>query len=101
MDIQQAKAKKYVQWFRILGWLEGISFLVLLFIAVPMKYAGHNPNMVHAMGPVHGTLFLAYVALASMVADQKSWMPKRRMLSYLAAVLPFGTFVFERKYLLD
>ena len=91
--------EKYTQWFRIMGWLEGISFLVLLLIAMPLKYMGGNPMAVKAVGPVHGGLFLAYVLLASIVADQKSWMPKVRVLSYLAAVLPLGTFWFEKKFL--
>lgn len=88
-----------IQAFRIMGWLEGLSFLALLFIAMPMKYALGDPQMVKLMGPLHGFLFLGYLLLGHYVADKLGWNLKTRFYAFIAAVLPFGTFVFERKYL--
>lgn len=85
--------------FRILGWLEGISFLSLLLVAMPLKYYGNNPQFVKALGPIHGGLFLAYCALAFILANSEEWPSRQHVLAYVAAVVPFGTFLFERKYL--
>ncbi|WP_413293558.1 DUF3817 domain-containing protein [Bdellovibrio sp. HCB185ZH] len=88
-----------VQAFRVLGWLEGASFLILLFIAMPVKYLAHNPAMVKTMGPIHGFLFVAYVLFANFLAGELNWSGKTRIKAFFAAVLPFGTFWFEKKYL--
>lgn len=84
---------------RVLGWLEGISFLLLLGVGMPMKYVWGNPQVVKMLGMPHGILFIAFILLANYVAEEKEWSWKVRGYAVLAAVLPFGTFVFERKYL--
>ncbi|UYL07757.1 DUF3817 domain-containing protein [Bdellovibrio sp. SKB1291214] len=88
-----------IQAFKILGWLEGASFLTLLFIAMPLKYMGGNPALVKSMGPIHGFLFIGYVLFANFLASELRWSGKTRVAAFLAAVLPFGTFWFERKHL--
>ncbi|WP_413581843.1 DUF3817 domain-containing protein [Bdellovibrio sp. HCB288] len=88
-----------VQAFKVLGWLEGLSFLTLLFIAMPIKYMAGNPAVVKAMGPIHGFLFIGYVLFANFLASELNWSRKMRIQAFFAAVLPFGTFWFERKYL--
>lgn len=85
--------------FRILGWAEGASFLLLLFVAMPIKYMVGNPEFVKLMGPIHGGLFLLYVLLANYIAKEMNWNIRIRLYSFIASVLPFGTFVFERKFL--
>lgn len=89
------------RWFQYIGRLEGASFLVLLFLAMPLKYYAHQPILVKVMGPLHGALFLAYCASALMVGSNEEWPFKKQALALLAAVLPFGTFVFERKFALS
>lgn len=85
--------------FRIFGWLEGLSFLLLLLLGLPMKYGFDMPIFVRVLGPIHGGLFLTYVAFALWIADQLNWSTTVRMQALLAAVLPMGTFIFEGKYL--
>lgn len=85
--------------FRITGWLEGLSFLLLLFVAMPIKYLAHDPFYVKMLGPAHGGLFLAYLVLAYLVGEKLNWPVKVRLYAFVASVLPFGTFVFEKKYL--
>lgn len=91
---------KLVTTFRILGWLEGGSFLLLLFVGMPVKYMMGNPAVVKALGMPHGILFIAYVVMANVIAEEMGWPLKVRVYAFLASVLPFGTFVFERKYLI-
>jgi integral membrane protein len=87
------------RWFQYIGRLEGVSFLVLLLLAMPLKYVAHWPVLVQIMGPVHGALFLAYCAAVFMLGANADWSAKKQGLALIAAVLPGGTFVFERKYL--
>lgn len=85
--------------FRWLGRLEGMSFLVLLLIAMPLKYIYGQPEAVRAVGMAHGVLFLVYVLAANYMAMQLNWSKKVWFLSYVASVLPLGTFFFEKRYL--
>ena len=85
--------------FKILGWLEGASFLTLLFVAMPIKYMLADPSWVKMMGPIHGFLFIGYVLLANFVGDELKWSWGTKFKAFLSAVLPFGTFWFEKKYL--
>lgn len=86
------------KYFLTLGRLEGLSFLALLFFAMPMKYAAQDASYVRLLGPVHGFLFLGYCALAFYSALEHKWSIQKHLLAYVAAVFPFGTFMFERKY---
>lgn len=85
---------------RLLAFLEGTSLLVLLFIAVPIKYALQNPAWVKAMGPVHGALFLLFVFNALQVGIEQKW--KFTTITWkviVACFIPFGTFYIDYKIL--
>jgi integral membrane protein len=84
---------------RIIGFLEGVSLLVLIFIAVPLKYIGHDPAMVKAMGPVHGALFLLFIVNTVSVGVEQKWRLKTTSKVLLACIIPFGTFYIDRKIL--
>jgi len=90
------KAKTILHWFRIIAVAEGISFLLLLGVAMPLKYLMNMPLAVRIGGSLHGFLFIAFVFMAWKVMDtlNKSygWFGK----AMLASVLPFGTFIFDR-----
>lgn len=90
---------KSVLAFRILGWLEGTSFLLLLFVGMPVKYVVGNPVIVKALGMPHGLLFVAYILFANYLAEELGWSFKVRIHAFIGSVLPFGTFIFEKKYL--
>ncbi len=87
------------KFFINMGRLEGLSFLALVFVAMPLKYGAQNPKYVELLGPIHGFLFLGYCSLAFYLATEYRWSIRQHLLAYVAAVLPFGTFVFEKKYL--
>lgn len=90
---------KNEKFFVLLGRLEGISLLILLGIAMPMKYMLGQPEMVKIMGRAHGGLFLAYVVVAAIIAEAQGWDPKKLRMSWILSCLPFGTFIFENKYM--
>jgi integral membrane protein len=83
--------------FRLVSLIEGLSFLVLLFIAMPLKYHWGHPDVVPAVGMTHGMLFIAYVALAVMVGQRQSWSDRFMFAVIIAGMLPFGCFVLEQK----
>ncbi|WP_299274550.1 DUF3817 domain-containing protein [uncultured Psychroserpens sp.] len=85
--------------FRIIALLEGVSYILLLFIATPIKYFGDDPTYVKLLGMPHGILFLAYVVLAIMVWQELKWNTKTLIIVLLASIIPFGTFYIEKKYL--
>ncbi len=87
------------QTLKWLGRIEGGSFLLLLLVAMPLKYYADMPIGVKVLGPIHGVLFLGYCAFALNAALDQKWPLSKHLLAYAAAVLPFGTWVFERKYL--
>ncbi len=82
-----------------LGRLEGGSFLILLLIAMPLKYIAGQPEAVRIVGMAHGILFLLYLLAANYAATALSWSKKVWFLAYVAAVVPLGTFIFERRFL--
>lgn len=78
------------------GIAEGISFLVLLLIAMPLKYIYGLPMAVKYTGWAHGLLFVSYVALAYYAKEIYNWPWSKFMKAFIAAWLPLGTFVFDK-----
>ncbi len=85
--------------FIITGWFEGVSLLLLLFVAMPMKYIWGNPQMVKIVGMAHGILFVLYILGAIILFSEENWSLKKLGLAGVLSSIPFGTFIFERKYL--
>lgn len=82
---------------RVIGFLEGLSFLVLLGIAMPLKYMFEMPEPNKVIGMAHGVLFVLYVMMTIQVKIEHSWNFKRTMLVLLASIVPFGTFYADKK----
>ncbi|EFM12174.1 conserved hypothetical protein [Paenibacillus curdlanolyticus YK9] len=87
--------------FRYISYLEGISFLILLGIAIPLKYAADQPQMVTVTGMIHGVFFAAYIIGIFVMAALYRWKVLRIAGGILAAFLPFGPFVLERRIMRD
>jgi len=90
--------KKKISWFRRVAIAEGISFLFLLSIAMPLKYLAKLPVAVTIAGSIYGLLFITFMMLAWEVKNNYgksgAWMGK----SFLASVLPFGIFVMDKHW---
>lgn len=80
--------------FRYVAFLEATSFLALL-VATIMKYSDQGQTGVQILGPVHGALFLAYVALVFLLRADEGWSPKTTLLLLIGAVVPFGGYVVD------
>ncbi len=84
---------------RVIGFWEGISFLVLLGIAMPLKYFADRPEAVRVVGMAHGILFLLYVWAAIQAALDNNWTWRRTAMVLIASLLPAGPFVVDAKLL--
>ncbi|MBR9845948.1 MAG: DUF3817 domain-containing protein [Algicola sp.] len=85
--------------FKIIALLEGISYILLLFVAVPIKYLADDPQYVKLLGMPHGLLFVAYIVLAVLLAPKLKWDGKTLFIVLVASVIPFGTFYVDKTYL--
>ncbi|WP_031427953.1 DUF3817 domain-containing protein [Flavimarina sp. Hel_I_48] len=88
-----------LRFFKILGILEGISFLGLLLITMPLKYFYDNPVPNQWLGMAHGVLFIAYVIVAVIVSRQLRWSFKTLVIVLICSVVPCGTFWMDAKYI--
>ncbi len=85
---------------RLIAFVEGISFLILLFIAMPLKYIWGNPSMVRLVGQLHGILFVLFLVLTFVVANQQKWKLFGTTAKVLiSSLIPFGTFYIDKKIL--
>ena len=80
-----------------LGLLEGISYLLLLGVCMPLKYVYAMPEPTSIIGMAHGLLFIGYCAWVIIVASEFKWSNKMTLMALIASVLPFGTFVADKK----
>jgi len=88
-----------IKLFRITSYLEGISYLLLLGVGVPLKYLAGNDSLVKTLGMPHGILFMAYIFLAIIIKQKINWDNKTIIIVLIASVIPFGTFYVDKKYL--
>ena len=87
--------------FRTLSLIEGISLIVLIFIAMPAKYQFGLIDSIWIVGMTHGILWLAYVVLSLAVSHQQKWSVTFWLLVLFASIIPFACFFLERKLKLN
>ncbi len=83
--------------FRLIALLEGISYLFLLCVAMPLKYMYGFELAVKYTGWMHGVLFVAYGIFLLIVWRQYNWPFKKAVIAFGASLIPFGTFVFDKQ----
>jgi integral membrane protein len=85
--------------FRVIAFVEGVSYLVLLLIAMPIKYVpalGLHPEPTRYVGSVHGGLFILYAVAGFQAMYARKWPAREAVRGFVAAVIPLGTFVYDR-----
>jgi integral membrane protein len=87
-----------VRMLRITGITEGISFFVLLLVAMPLKYFFAMPQMVTVVGWIHGALFIAYLVAVVVAAGALRYSLFRVGVAFAAALVPVGTFWLDREW---
>jgi integral membrane protein len=83
--------------FRVMAYIVGVFLLVLVFVAMPLKYIAHQSTPVAIIGPVHGFLYMVYLVVGFDLAVRAKWSFGRTILVLLAGTIPVMSFVAERK----
>ncbi len=79
-------------YLRLLGFLEGLSYVALVCIAMPLKYMAGDPRAVQVVGMAHGLLFVAFVLVLLQVKVTRDWPLKKTALAFIASLIPFAIF---------
>jgi integral membrane protein len=83
--------------YRIIAWIVGVVLLILVLVGMPLKYLGDNDTVVAVVGPIHGFLFMVYLALTFDLGRRARWPLTRMLVVMLAGTIPFFSFWAERK----
>lgn len=83
--------------FRIISYIEGLSYLTLLFIAMPIKYIGENPYPVKVIGMTHGILFILFMIFLFETMRKYNWENRFSLKLFVYSMLPFGSFIIEKR----
>jgi len=89
--------KNSVNQFRKIGIIEGYSYLLLLFVAMPLKYFMDYPIAVKVVGMAHGILFIIFCILLALAWQKARWSLRESTLFFVASLIPFGTFYTDKK----
>lgn len=90
-------SEKPLKRFRFMGLLEGSSLLILLFLAMPLKYFFGIPEAVRVVGSIHGFLFVSYCLVIAYMTFVVKWPFKYSVIAVIVAFIPFGNIIFDRK----
>ena len=82
---------------RLVGMIEGVSFILLLFVAMPLKYLAGIPEAVSVVGMAHGVLFVAFCLVLLQAMLDADWKVSRAARYFIAALIPFGPFLVDRE----
>jgi len=82
---------------RLIGMIEGLSLIILMFIAMPLKYIWGDPSMVKIVGQVHGLLWVGFCFVLYDTKSSEGWTFKQALIPFIASIIPFGPFVVDRK----
>lgn len=83
--------------FRFVSLAEGVSYLVLVGVAMPLKYAADMPMAVRVVGMAHGVLFIAFAIALAAASRAERWSTRQSAVAMIAALLPFGAFWLEQR----
>jgi integral membrane protein len=90
-------SEKPLKRFRFIGLLEGSSLLILLFLAMPLKYFFGFPEAVRVVGSIHGFLFVSYCLFIAYMTFIVRWPFLYSVIGVIVAFIPFGNILFDRK----
>lgn len=83
--------------FRVISYIEGLSYLILVFIAMPIKYLAENPYPVKIIGMAHGVLFILFVLFLYETMRKYAWQTSFGSKLFVYSLIPFGSFIIEKK----
>jgi len=82
--------------YRVAAYVVGVVLLLLVLVAMPLKYLADSPGLVAVIGPIHGFLYIVYLVVTFDLSMRQRWPLGRMVLLLLAGTVPFLSFVAER-----
>lgn len=82
---------------RLIGITEGLSFLVLVFVAMPLKYHWGDPSWVRVVGGIHGALFVVFCFALFDTQHREKWSLRQTLVPFVASLIPFGPFLIDHR----
>ncbi|GLZ52686.1 DUF3817 domain-containing protein [Actinomycetospora sp. NBRC 106378] len=96
-DVLTEKVVAAMRRYRVGAYVVGVGLLVLVLVAMPLKYFADQPLLVAIVGPIHGFLYMGYLALTADLGVKARWPVGKLLLVALAGTIPFVSFIAERK----
>jgi integral membrane protein len=81
----------------VIAYVVGVALILLVVVGMPLKYLADQPQLVAAIGPLHGFLYIGYLVATFDVGRRLTWPPSRMALVMLAGTIPFLSFYAERQ----
>ena len=89
--------ENYLRAYRVAAWVTGIGLVILVFIAMPLKYFFGQPLLVAIVGMAHGFLYMAYIVITLLLAERCRWRPVDALVILVAGTIPLASFFAERR----
>ena len=83
--------------YRVIAWITGIGLLILVLVAMPLKYFFGSPQLVAVVGVTHGFLYMIYIVCTLLLAERCRWKPLDALIILIAGTIPFASFFAERR----
>lgn len=83
--------------YRIAAWVTGVGLLILVFVAMPLKYFFGQPTLVSVVGVTHGFLYMIYIVCTLLLAERCRWKPLDALVILIAGTVPLASFFAERR----
>ena len=89
--------EKLLPAYRVAAWVTGIGLVILVFVAMPLKYFFGQPLLVAIVGMTHGFLYMAYIVITLLLAERCRWRPVDALVILVAGTIPLASFFAERR----
>jgi integral membrane protein len=89
--------EKLLPAYRVAAWVTGIGLVILVFVAMPLKYFFGQPMLVAIVGMAHGFLYMAYIVITLLLAERCRWRPFDALVILVAGTIPLASFFAERR----
>ncbi|HEY0815299.1 MAG TPA: DUF3817 domain-containing protein [Pseudonocardia sp.] len=87
----------FLRAYRVMAWVTGVGLVILVFVAMPLKYFFGQPMLVSVVGMLHGFFYMAYIVCTLVLAERCRWRPLDALVILLCGTIPLASFFAERR----
>jgi integral membrane protein len=91
------KIENFLRAYRVMAWVTGVGLVILVFVAMPLKYFFGQPMLVSIVGMLHGFFYMAYIVCTLVLAERCRWRPLDALVILLCGTIPLASFFAERR----